>query len=75
MKNLFNEITRLVAEREAFLLEEYIKKNVLLKLCPGATALMQVLNYGVDQAYRRRIFYCSKCKDKIGDYEFTITFT
>lgn len=71
--NLLDEIIKFAAEREALLLEEYIKESVLPKICPGATALMQVLTYGVGETYRRRIFYCSKCKDKIGDCEFTIT--
>ena len=71
MLNLFDELIKFAAEREAFLLEEYIKENVLPKLCPEATALVQVLTYG----HRRNIFYCSKCRDKIGDCEFTINFT
>jgi len=74
MRNLLDDVIKFAAEREAFLLEEYIKENVLPKICPGATALMQIINRINYQPYRRRIFYCSKCKDKIGDCEFTINF-
>lgn len=74
-ENLFDKMIKFVAEREALLLEKYIKETVLPKLCPNAIALTHIVTRVTHQPYRKHVFYCSTCGDRIGDCEFTTTFT
>ena len=67
-KSLFDQAAKLVAERDVFLLEEYIIEQVIPRLCAEAIPLLHIIKSDDLTSSRRHIFYCSKCEDKIGDY-------